>query len=109
MQKNHQNGELEFRECQNYLCFESLSVKIGIQTNTLTFLNKFRTLLPVILPIEWKEASEAKAEHWFSVVKGKKSTGTYSVFKKSELLIENDSIDEILNLLESQIRSTIAE
>jgi hypothetical protein len=109
MRKAFKKTEFKLKNCQNYLCLESLGVKIGVGANSSLNLEKLRKLIPVILPIEWKEISRAEAEHWFFVVESKKAPKTYSVYKESDLLQSKNAFEETLNLMETQIRATIAE
>lgn len=109
MKKNNKKIEFKLKDCQNYLCLESLGVKIGIGENSSIIVEQLRKLLPVILPIKWKEISHTEPEHWFFLVENKLASKSYSLYKDCDVLRKKILFDEILNVLETQIRATVAE
>ena len=101
--------DLEKIVWKDFFCFECLKVKIAFRSNNKVFIRHLRKRLPQILPIPWKEIDLGKAEHSLSILKGLNSKDEYRIYSGSEFVLANTSVDEILNYLETQIRSKIAE
>lgn len=88
---------------------DCLGVKIGFRSNNSAFINKLKKKMPDIVPIAWKEIFQGEVEHWYSVFKEKKNWKEFRLYKESEFILANNSKDEVINYLETQIRSKIAE
>jgi len=103
------SDNLEKIKWKSSLCFECLNVKIGVRSNNPAFINRLKRRFPEIVPIPSSEITEEEVRHLFSVTKGGKSGKEFRLYKGSDFILTKMSAEDIVNYLESQIRSIIAE
>jgi hypothetical protein len=106
---NRGKEEFNIKKCKITLNFECLGVKLGLRSNNSVLIKRLKARLPDILPIERRDIQESEAIHWFSIVKNSGAGKHYKIYKELEIISTDLLIGEILDVLESQIRITIAE
>lgn len=100
---------LESLVWKNYFAFECLNVKIGFRSDNQNFIVRLKKKLSEILPIQWKEIPFNESQHNFSVVQEAKTGNNYELYRETELVLAKVAVDGVLDYLETQIRSIIAE
>lgn len=99
---------LEKVEWNSFYSFESYKVKIGIRSDNPEVIELFKDRLPLLIPTGFTEIGFSEAEYIFSIRwagKGKKVL----VYKNDEEIHRFSLKDWKIDLVESQIRMTVAE
>ncbi len=94
---------------KGFYAFEAFGVKVGIRTNDLGVLERIKVGLPFLLPIDIREISMDEAEHIFSVYWSKSSRQSNLVYCGDQEVVRQSFNDRKIDLIESNIRLTIAE
>jgi hypothetical protein len=94
---------------KNNFTLECLGVKICFSSNNKVFINQLKKRMPEIVPIPWLEMPGSEFAHDFSVIKDSKSEKNFELYREAEFVLKKTSAKELLEYLESQIRSVIAE
>jgi hypothetical protein len=87
--------------------FESYGVKIGVKSNSESFLKKIENHLKNIVPAQYVIDNSLEAEHDFLI--NVKNNGFYELYKDGEKLTYGDSEENFFNFSSSKLRLTIAE
>lgn len=93
----------------SYYAFEAFGVRIGIRSNDLETLEQLKAGLPFLLPIDLKEIDFEQAEHVFSVYRSKNKQRSNLTYRGDEEVVRQGYKEKKLDLIESQIRMTVAE
>jgi hypothetical protein len=94
---------------REYFAFESYNVKIGIRSNDAELIAECREMLDFIFPTGWREIEFAESKHLFSVYLPKSKNKTCYIYKNDELAVSQVRELFKFDLLEPQLRLTVAE
>lgn len=101
--------KLDRQKWKAQMNFEAYGARIGIRFNDLQAFGSIARMLPDILPTGWNEIDGSSAEHIFSIILKNKKSRKSSFYKDGELILENCSLEDIRQSLDSLIRMTVGE
>lgn len=94
---------------KGFYAFESYGVEIGIRSNDMEVLGRLKNRLPFLLPTGLREIEFNSATHIFSINWSNNKRKKHYFYKNSEEIGQLPFKEEKLDMLESQIRMTVAE
>jgi len=100
------------RECadstaRNQINFQAFGVKIGIESNGKFDLTKISSRLDDIFPNGYQTIEKTEIEHLYSIVQ--KAADGFGLYKDKEEIFIITTEENLVDYLESHLRSTVAE
>jgi hypothetical protein len=92
---------------RNQISFEAYGVKLGVRLNANSYLDKIEERIGEILPLGISVIGQDEIEHLLEVTDEK--NGNFKIFKDAEMVANFPGIENLFDLLASQIRLTVAE
>ncbi len=91
------------------LNFEAYGTRIGMRSNTIDTIENVEKMLSNILPTGWNEIDGSVLDFIFSIIVQKRKSKKNVFYKNGELILENFSPKDILQIVDSYIRMTVGE